>query len=186
MRKAEWEVGEFRKFQEIGHDFVEVNEKICRLRPCEDAAPITQDGPCRPGGHRDGSALGHASGWCGDPHRTSAIFQSRRRQAQYQELRAISLLTVAGKRDMSRPYCLCPHCHSGQFPADIELDVENTKASPDVPRTPADETTRRSRGDGQGCGEDGRRDRIRYRRPRAGGDTTRHPRVLSSLSSAEE
>ena len=43
VRKAEREVAEFRKFQEIGHEFVEVNEKICRLRPCEDAAPTTQE-----------------------------------------------------------------------------------------------------------------------------------------------
>ena len=41
VRKAEREVAEFRKFQQIGHEFVEVNEKICRLRPCEDAAPTT-------------------------------------------------------------------------------------------------------------------------------------------------
>ena len=42
VRKAEREVAEFRKFQEIGHEFVEVNEQICRLRPAEDAAPATQ------------------------------------------------------------------------------------------------------------------------------------------------
>ena len=39
-----------------------------------------------------------------------------------------------GKVEASRPYYLCPHCHSGQFPADIELDVENTTASPGVRR----------------------------------------------------
>ena len=43
VRKAERDVAEFRKFQEFGHEFVEVNEKICRLRPCEDAAPTTQE-----------------------------------------------------------------------------------------------------------------------------------------------
>ena len=43
VRKAEREVAEFRKFQEIGHEFVEVNEKICRLRPCEDAAAASQE-----------------------------------------------------------------------------------------------------------------------------------------------
>ena len=43
VRKAEREVAEFRKFQEIGHEFVEVNEQICRLRPSEDAAPATQE-----------------------------------------------------------------------------------------------------------------------------------------------
>jgi len=39
-----------------------------------------------------------------------------------------------GKVEVSRPYYLCPHCHSGQFPADIELDVEDTEISPGVRR----------------------------------------------------
>ena len=43
VRKAEREVAEFRKFQQIGHEFVEVNEQICRLRPIEDAAAATQE-----------------------------------------------------------------------------------------------------------------------------------------------
>ncbi len=42
VRKAEREVAEFRKVQAIGHEFVEVNEQICRLRPSEDAALATQ------------------------------------------------------------------------------------------------------------------------------------------------
>jgi len=33
---------------------------------------------------------------------------------------------------------LCPHCHNGQFPADIELDIENTELSPGVRRMQAD------------------------------------------------
>ena len=43
VRKAEREVAEFRKFQKIGHEFVEVNEKICRLRPSEDASSATEE-----------------------------------------------------------------------------------------------------------------------------------------------
>jgi len=35
---------------------------------------------------------------------------------------------------VSRPYYLCPHCHQGQFPADVELDIENTGFSPGVRR----------------------------------------------------
>jgi hypothetical protein len=35
VRKAEREIGEFRKFQELSRSFLEVNEKICRLRPLE-------------------------------------------------------------------------------------------------------------------------------------------------------
>ena len=55
-------------------------------------------------------------------------------QAQYRELRSKTLLTAVGKVSVSRPYYLCPHCHSGQFPADRELDVENTEASPGLRR----------------------------------------------------
>ena len=43
VRKAEREVAEFRKFQEIRHEFVEVNEKICQLRPIEDASTASQE-----------------------------------------------------------------------------------------------------------------------------------------------
>ena len=38
---------------------------------------------------------------------------------------------------MSRPYYLCTHCHTGQFPADVELDIENTEVSPGVRRMQA-------------------------------------------------
>ena len=55
-------------------------------------------------------------------------------QAHYRELRAKSLLTAVGKAEVSRPYYLCSHCHTGQFPADVELDVENTELSPGVRR----------------------------------------------------
>jgi hypothetical protein len=43
-------------------------------------------------------------------------------QADYQELRSKALLTVVGKVEAARPYYLCPHCHHGQFPIDLELD----------------------------------------------------------------
>lgn len=35
VKKAEQEITEFRKYQELTRAFVEVNEKICRLRPAE-------------------------------------------------------------------------------------------------------------------------------------------------------
>jgi hypothetical protein len=50
-------------------------------------------------------------------------------QAQYRELRSKPILTVVGGVEVSRPYYLCPHCHTGQFPADIELDIKNTELS---------------------------------------------------------
>lgn len=57
--------------------------------------------------------------------------------AHYRELRSKPVLTVVGKVESSRPYYLCPHCHTGQFPADVELDIENTKFSPGVRRIQA-------------------------------------------------
>ena len=57
--------------------------------------------------------------------------------AHYQELRSKSLLTVVGQVRVRRPYYLCPHCHQGQFPADVELDIENTEFSPGVRRMQA-------------------------------------------------
>jgi hypothetical protein len=59
------------------------------------------------------------------------------RKAHYRELRSKPVLTVVGKVDISRPYYLCSHCHTGQFPADVELDVENTEFSPGVRRMEA-------------------------------------------------
>ena len=55
-------------------------------------------------------------------------------QAHYRELRTKTILTVVGRAEISRPYYLCPHCHDGQFPDDIELDVEKTELSPGVRR----------------------------------------------------
>lgn len=55
-------------------------------------------------------------------------------QAHYRELRAKPVLTAVGIVSVSRPYYLCPHCHSGQFPADVELDIEKTEFSPGVRR----------------------------------------------------
>jgi hypothetical protein len=58
-------------------------------------------------------------------------------QAGYQELRSKPLLTAVGEVTVSRPYYLCAHCHHGQFPADVELDIEDTEISPGVRRLQA-------------------------------------------------
>jgi hypothetical protein len=58
-------------------------------------------------------------------------------QAHYRELRTKPVLTTVGTVNVSRPYYLCPHCHRGQFPADVELDIENTESSPGVRRMQA-------------------------------------------------
>ena len=58
-------------------------------------------------------------------------------QAHYQELRSKPVLTAVGWVEVRRPYYLCPHCHDGQFPADVEMDIENTEYSPGVRRMQA-------------------------------------------------
>ena len=58
-------------------------------------------------------------------------------QAHYRELRSKPVLTAVGPAKVSRPYYLCSHCHTGQFPADVELDIENTEFSPGVRRMQA-------------------------------------------------
>jgi hypothetical protein len=57
--------------------------------------------------------------------------------ARYRELRSKPVLTALGKVEVTRPYYLCPHCHAGQFPADVELDIEETELSPGVRRMQA-------------------------------------------------
>ncbi len=58
-------------------------------------------------------------------------------QAQYQELRSRPVLTVVGWVRMKRPWYLCANCREGQFPTDVELDIEKTDFSPGVRRMQA-------------------------------------------------
>jgi Uncharacterised protein family (UPF0236) len=58
-------------------------------------------------------------------------------QAHYHELRTKPVLTALGQVQVSRPYYRCPSCHAGQFPADVQLDIENTEFSPGVRRMQA-------------------------------------------------
>ncbi len=46
LRKAQLEVEEFHRFRRLSHGLLEVNEKICRLRPVEDT--LTALGKKRP------------------------------------------------------------------------------------------------------------------------------------------
>ena len=55
-------------------------------------------------------------------------------RAHYVELRSKPVLSAVGEVRVLRPYYLCTHCHTGQFPADVELDIENTEVSPGVRR----------------------------------------------------
>lgn len=58
-------------------------------------------------------------------------------QAHYHGLRSKPVLTALGWVEVLRPYYLCAHCGRGQFPVDVELDIENTEFSPGVRRMQA-------------------------------------------------
>jgi hypothetical protein len=47
------------------------------------------------------------------------------------------VLTALGAVEITRPWYLCAHCHHGQFPADQQLDIDNTDFSPGVRRMQA-------------------------------------------------
>jgi hypothetical protein len=57
--------------------------------------------------------------------------------ARYRGLHSKPLLTAVGPAEVARPYYLCPQCHTGQFPADAELDIQDTEFSPGVRRMQA-------------------------------------------------
>jgi hypothetical protein len=52
--------------------------------------------------------------------------------SKYLELRSKAVLTAVGEAPCLRPYYLCEHCHDGQFPVDVDLDIESTQLSPGV------------------------------------------------------
>jgi hypothetical protein len=54
--------------------------------------------------------------------------------AHYLELRSKPVLTAVGEAQCLRPYYLCEHCHKGQFPVAVELDMEITELWPGVRR----------------------------------------------------
>jgi Uncharacterised protein family (UPF0236) len=58
-------------------------------------------------------------------------------QAHYREQRSKTVLTTVGPVEVLRPYYLCAHCGLGQFPVDVELDIEKTEFSPGVRRMQA-------------------------------------------------
>src|ERR1039458_4414618 len=55
-------------------------------------------------------------------------------KARYREMRARHVLTAVGDVELLRPWYLCPHCHQGQCPDDVTLDIEKTDLSPGVRR----------------------------------------------------
>ncbi len=55
-------------------------------------------------------------------------------KARYREMRARRVLTAVGEVEWLRRWYLCPHCHHGQCPADVALDMEKVDLSPGVRR----------------------------------------------------
>ena len=54
--------------------------------------------------------------------------------AKYLGLRSKPVLTAVGEAQCLRPYYWCEHCHRGQLPVDVDLDIEDTELSPGVRR----------------------------------------------------
>ncbi|MBV9573566.1 MAG: hypothetical protein JOY93_05895 [Acidobacteriales bacterium] len=54
--------------------------------------------------------------------------------AKYPGMRSRLVLTVVGWARIDRPYYLCLACSHGQFPADVQLDIDQTDFSPGVRR----------------------------------------------------
>jgi hypothetical protein len=52
VRKAKQEVAEFRKYQELGRELVQVSEQICRLRPVEDTLTPQEKKRLKPSGRK--------------------------------------------------------------------------------------------------------------------------------------
>jgi len=55
-------------------------------------------------------------------------------RARFQQMRSKHLVTVLGPVHIERPYYLCPGCHHGHSPRDVELDTTGTGYSPGVRR----------------------------------------------------
>jgi hypothetical protein len=140
LRKAQEEVAEFQRFHQLSQNLVaEVSQLLGRV-----FAQRRKDGrtdleavesALRTALHQAGAAAlaqllqipvpatdqGHLPCSCGD-------------HSRYQEKRSKPLLTNVDPVRLSRPYYLFSHCNVGQFPVDLELDIENTEFSPRVRR----------------------------------------------------
>ena len=54
--------------------------------------------------------------------------------AKYEAMRSRPVLTAVGWAQIDRPYYLCSKCDHGQFPADVQLDIDKKDFSPGVRR----------------------------------------------------
>jgi hypothetical protein len=91
------------------------------------------------------SAMHHAGAAASSPPQRFAPTPTDRRAlpcicgqpAHCKDLRSKPVPTALGRVEVSRPRFLCPHCHTAQFPADVELDIQDTGLSPEVRRMQA-------------------------------------------------
>ena len=175
MQKAEREVEEFRKFQQLTREFLGTNTKICRLRPLEEESETEREKKIEAIRHEitreveeflrvvfeDRGKTGRLDLEATEMALRSALYRAgaaalsqllefpapneegRTRacpcgpQAHYRERRSKPVLTAVGLEEVLRPYSLCAPCGVGQWPADVELDMENTEFSPGVRRKQA-------------------------------------------------
>ena len=56
------------------------------------------------------------------------------KHARFHAVRSKQVVSVVGPITIERPYYVCAHCHRGQSPRDVELDVVCTQYSPGVRR----------------------------------------------------
>lgn len=52
VRKAEQEIAEFRNYQQLSRELVEVSEKVCRLRPVQDTLTVEEKKRRKPSNRR--------------------------------------------------------------------------------------------------------------------------------------
>jgi hypothetical protein len=80
VRKAEKEIAEFRRFQALAQELVEVNQKICRLRPLavEDEPLLKKNGGNTPARNHPRSSAFTAADFLRTPKKWWLGFRSRR------------------------------------------------------------------------------------------------------------
>jgi hypothetical protein len=112
--KAEREVEEFRKYQQLSRAFIDINEQICRLRPIEEQPPSAQKKTAEAIQQEIAKEVSSL---------LRLVFTDARRSGHL-DLEALETATRSATHG----------CHHRQAPRDRDLDVEGTRCSPGVRR----------------------------------------------------
>jgi hypothetical protein len=155
-KRAEREIAETRRFEQLVRDLLAVNAKICQdcsvsqeqddrsLR--KNGPPIratvsansprpTQERPIRSGSPGDGDLLCIKPGddgvtgllpWPVPDEEQRTIPYACGRTALYEGTPFRPILTIVGWAGIQRPYYLCAACKTGQFAVDLRLDIDKT------------------------------------------------------------